>query len=93
MELSSLGEIDHTHARDEQLRRDQQLFHEQLLEQNRDLREAHMKSLNETEELKRLQGSTFDEFSRRRLIEDRDTILELTAKIQDLQNEVDCMND
>ena len=45
------------------------------------------------EELKRFQGSTFDEFSRRRLIEDRDTILELTARIQELQNEVNCMND
>ena len=45
------------------------------------------------EELKRFQGSTFDEFSRRRLIEDRDTILELTAKIQELQNEAHCMND
>ena len=52
-----------------------------------------MKSLNEMKELKRFQGSTFDEFSRRRLIEDRDTILELTAKIQELQNEVNCMND
>ena len=76
-----------------QLRRDQQLLHEQLLEQNRDLREAHMKSLNEMEELKRFQGSTFDECSRRRLIEDRDTFLELTAKIQELQNEVSCMSD
>ena len=45
------------------------------------------------EELKRFQGSTVDEFSRRRLIEDRDTILELTTKIQELQNEVNCMND
>ena len=43
-------------------------------------------------ELKRFQGSTFDTFSRRKLIEDRDTILELTAKIQELQNEVNCMN-
>ena len=52
-----------------------------------------MKSLNEMEELKRFQGYTFDVFSRRRLIEDRDTILELTAKIQGLLNEVNCMND
>ena len=37
-----------------------------------------MKSLSEMEELKRFQGSTFDEFLRRRLIEDR---------------EVNCMND
>ena len=66
---------------------------EQLSEKNRDLREAHMKSLNEMEDLKRFQGSTFNEFSRRRLIEDRDTVLELTAKIQNPQNAVNCMND
>ena len=56
---------------DEKLRRDHQLLHEQLLKQNWDLREAHMKSLNETEELSRFQGSTFDEFSKRRLIENQ----------------------
>ena len=77
---------------DERLRRDQ-LPHEQLLEQNREHREAHEKSLNEMEELKRFQGSTFDTFSRRKLIEDRDIILKLTAKIQELQNVVNCMND
>ena len=89
---SQRSEINHTLAEDAQLR-EQQLLHEQLSEQHRDLREAHMKSLNEMEELKRFQGSTFDEFSRRRLVEDRDTVLELTAKIQELQNEVNCMND
>ena len=52
-----------------------------------------MKSLNEMEELKRFQGSTFNGFSRKKLIEDRDTILGLTAKIQELQHEVHCMND
>ena len=76
---SQRRELDHTHARDEQLRRD--------------LREAHMKSLNEMEELKRIQGSTFETVSRRKLIGDRDTILELTSKIQELQNQVNCMND
>ena len=90
---SQRSELDHTLAYDEQLRRDQQLLHEQLSEQNRGLREAHMRSLNEMEELKRFHGSTFDEFSRRRLIEDRDTIMERTLKIQELQNEVNCMND
>ena len=90
---SRRGEIYRAHQRDEQLRRDQQLLHEQLLEQNRDLREAHEKSLNEMEELKRYQGSTFDTNSRRKLVEDRDTILELTGKIQELQNELNCMND
>ena len=52
-----------------------------------------MKSLNEMEELKRVQGSRVDEFSRRRLTENQDTIHELTAKIQEVQNEVDCVND
>ena len=89
LELSSNRAL----AGDEQLRRDQQLLHEQLFEQNRELREAHMRSLSEMEELKRFQGSTFDGFSRRKLIEDRDTILELTGKIQKLQNEINYMSD
>ena len=59
-----------------------------LLEQNRELREAHEESRNEMEELKRFQGSTFDTISKRRLIEDRDTVLELTGMIQELQNKL-----
>ena len=58
-----------------------------------ELREAHNKSLNETEELKKFQNSTFDTIARRRLVEDQDTILELTGKIQELQNEINCVND
>ena len=78
---------------DERRRQDQQLLHEQLLKQNWDLREAHEKSLNEMEELKRFQGSTFDTIATRKLVEYRDTILELAGKIQELQNEINCMND
>ena len=83
---SQRRQIDHTLTCDEQFRQDRQLLHEQLLKQNWDLCEAHEKSLNEMEELKRFQGSTFDTIARRKLIEDRGTILELTAKIQELQN-------
>ena len=90
---SQRREIDHTIASDEQSRRDQLLLQEQLSEQNRDLREAHIKSFHEMEDLKRVQELRIDEFSRRRLIENQDTILELTARIQELQNEVNCMND
>ena len=95
MKLSCLNEekIDHARAGDELRRRDQQLLHEQLLEQNRDFREAHEKSLSEMEELKRFQGSTFDTILMRKLVEDRDTILELTGKIQELQSDINCMND
>ena len=45
------------------------------------------------EELKRVQELRVDEFSRKRLIENQDTINEPTARIQELQNEVNCMND
>ena len=51
-----------------------------------------MRKVSVTEEVKRFQGSTFDTITRR-LIEDRDTILELTTKIQELQTEINCMND
>ena len=42
---------------------------------------------------KRFQGSTFDTIARRKFIADRDTVLELTGKKQELQNEINCMND
>ena len=83
----------HRAQAEERRRQDHQLLHEQLLKQHWDLREAHEKSLNEMEELKRFQGSTFDSVARRRLVEDQDTILELTDKIQELQNETHFMND
>ena len=79
---SQKEEICRAHEGDERRRQDQQLLHEQFLKQNWDLREAHAKSLNEMEELKRFQGSTFDTNAMRKLVEDRDTILELTGKIQ-----------
>ena len=65
----------------------------QLLQQNLELREAHHKSLNEMKELRKFQSSTFDTIARRRLVEDQDTILALSGRIQELQNEVNCMND
>ena len=79
---SQRGEARRAHQGDERRRQDQQLLHNSyLLNQNWDLREAHEKSLKQMEELKNFQSSTFD------------TILELTGKIQELQNEIKCMND
>ena len=83
----------HRAQAEELQRRDQQLLHAQLLQQDWKLREAHDKSLNEMEELKKFQSSTFDTIARRKLIEDQDTIVELIGKIQELQNEINCMND
>ena len=43
------------------------------------------------EELRKFQSSTFDTLARRKLIEDQNTILELSGRVQELQNEVNCM--
>ena len=50
----------HCAQAEELQRRDQQLPHEQLLQQNSELREDHQKSLNKMEGLKKIQSSTFD---------------------------------
>ena len=89
--IESKQEELHCVQAEELQRRELQLLHTQLLQQNSELREAHNKTLNEMEELKKFQSSTFDTIARRRLVEDQDTILELTGKIQDLQNEINCM--
>ena len=47
----------------------------------------------EMEALKRVQESRVEESSRRWLIKDRDTVHEFTARIQELQNEINCLND
>ena len=45
------------------------------------------------EELRKFQNSTFDAFTRQKFIEDQNTIMELSGRLQELQNEVNCMND
>ena len=90
---SQKEEICRAHQGDERLRQDHQLLHEQLLKQNWDLLQAHEKRLSGMEELKRFQGSTFDTICENKLVEDRDTVLELTGKIQELQDKVYCIND
>ena len=44
------------------------------------------------EELRKFQSSAFDTMATRKLFEDQNTILELTGRVQELQNEVNCMN-
>ena len=51
--IESQQEELHRAQAEERRRQDQQLLHEQSSEQNWDLREAHEKSLDEMEELKR----------------------------------------
>ena len=58
-----------------------------------EFREVHQQSLTEMEELRKFQSSTFDTIARRKLIEYQNTILVLSGRVQELQNEVNCMND
>ena len=64
--IKSQKEELHRAQADERRRQDHQLLHEQLLKQNCDLREAHEKSLNEMEELKKFQVLPPDTIARRR---------------------------
>ena len=72
---------------------EQRFLQGQLLKQKLEFREAHQRSLTEMEELRKFQSSAFDPMARRKLVEDQNTILELSGRVQKLQNEVNCMND
>ena len=67
---------------------EQRLLLGQLWQQKLELREAHQRSLTEMEELMKFQSSTFDTIARRKFVEDQNTILELSGRVQELQNEV-----
>ena len=69
------------------------ILQEELWRQQMDFREVHQQSLTEMEELRKFQSSTFSTLARRKLIEDQNTVMELSGKLQELQNEVNCMND
>ena len=77
-------------ARAEQER---QILQEELWRQQKDFREVHQQNLTEMEELRKFQSSTFDTLARQKFIEDQNTIMELSGRLQELQNEVNCMND
>ena len=70
-----------------------QILREELWRQQKDFREVHQQNLTEMEELRIFQSSTFDTLTRPKLIEDQNTIMELSGRLQELQNEVNCMND
>ena len=81
-------ELHAAHAEEER-----RILREELWRQQMDFREVHQQSLTEMEELRKFQSSTFDTMARRKLIEDQNTIMELSGRVQELQNEVNCMKD
>ena len=76
-----------------QAEQDRKILQEELLRQQQDFREVHQQDLMKQKELQKFQNSTFDEFAQKKFIEDQKIIMELSGRLQELQNEVNCMND
>ena len=75
-----------------QAEQDRKILQEELLRQQQDFREVHQQDLMKHQELQKFQNSAFDEFTQK-FIEDQKIIMELSGRLQELQNEVNCMND
>ena len=74
-----------------QAEQNRKILQEELLRQQQDFREVHQQDLMKMKELQKFQNSTFDEFTKQKFIEDQK--MELSGRLQELQNEVNCMND
>ena len=55
------------------------ILRKELWRQHMDFREVYQQGLTEMEELRKFQSSTFDTLARRKLIEDQNTIMELSG--------------
>ena len=82
LEKVSHHELHAAHAEEER-----RLLQGQLWRQKLEFREVHQQSLTEMEELQKFQSSAFDTIAKRKLIEDQSTIMELSGRVQELQNE------
>ena len=76
-----------------QAEHERRILQEELLRQQQDFHEVHQQNLIKMKELQKFQNSTFDEFAQKKSIEDQKIIMELSGRLQELQNEVNCMND
>ena len=72
---------------------DRKVLQEESLRQQQEFREVHQQDLMKHPELQKFQNSAFDEFTQKKFIEDQKTIMELSGRLQELQNEVNFMND
>ena len=76
-----------------QAEQERRILQGELLRQQQDFREVHQQDLIKMKGLHKFQNSTFDEFAQKKFIEDQKIIMELSGRLQELQNEVNCMND
>ena len=76
-----------------QAEQDRKILQEEILRQQQEFREVHQQDLMKQQELQKFQNSAFDEFTQKKFIEDQKTIMELSGRLQELQNEVNFLND
>ena len=76
--------ISHHELQAAQAEEERRLLQGQLWQQKVEFRETHQRSLTEMEESRKFQNSTFDTLARRKLIEDQNTIWELSGRVQEL---------
>ena len=82
--IAEYGEkVSHHELLTAQAEQDRRILQEELLRQQ-DFREVHQQDLIKMKELQKFQ---------KKFIEDQKTIMELSGRLQELQNEVNCMND
>ena len=76
-----------------QAEHERRILQGELFRQQQDFREVHQQDLIKVKELQKFQNSTFGEFTKQKFIEDQKTTMELSGRLQELKNEVNCMND
>ena len=76
-----------------QAEQERRILQGELLRQQQDFREVHQQDFLKMKELQKFQNSTLDELAKQKFIEDQKAIMELSGRLQELQNEVNCMND
>ena len=92
--IAEYGEkVLHHEFRAAQAEQDRRILQDELLRQQQDFHEVHQQDLIKMKELQKFQNSTSDEFTKQKFIEDQKIIMELSGRLQELQNEVNCMND
>ena len=78
--------VSHHELQASRAEQERQILQEELWLQQTDFREVHQQSPTEMKELRKFQSSTFDTHAK--LIENQNTIMELSGRLQELQNEV-----
>ena len=86
------GKVSHHELFAAQAEQERKILQGELWRQQQDFREVHQQNLTEMKELQKFQNSTVDELTRQKFIEDQNTVVELSGRLQELQNEVNCMN-